>query len=98
MTTATTSRPGGIEVLGRYTTPAGVRILYARRKGTWTHITDEPATPRSGRVYFVEEIPDTDGRGAVSALAGDYLREAAHLDSIPMAHTVIDAPALAVAA
>jgi hypothetical protein len=98
MTTASINRSGAGEVLGRYSTPAGTRTLYARRKGSWTYITDEPATPRFGRVYLVEEIPDADGVGAVAAVAQDYLSEAARLCSIPMAHTIMHASALAVAA
>ena len=98
MTTTTTNRSSGAEVLGRYTTPAGARTLYARRKGSVTYITDEPATPRSARVYLVDAVPDTDGVDAVAALAQDYLSEAERLCSIPMAHTVLDAAAFAVAA
>jgi hypothetical protein len=98
MSTATINHSGAAEVLGRYTTPAGARTLYARRKGSWTSITDEPATPRAGRVYPVDEVPDTDGATAVEALAQDYLSEAERLCSIPMAHTIVDASVLAVAA
>ena len=97
MTATTTNRSGRAEVLGRYTTPAGARTRYARRKGSVTYITDEPATPRSAR-YLVDAVPETDGVDAVAALAQDYLSEAERLCSIPMAHTVLDAAALAVAA
>lgn len=76
-------------ILGRYTTPQGVRTLYARHKDGATLITDEPAAGH-GKFYLVDTIPDADGTLAIDALAELYLEEARQLCAPPMAHTVLD--------
>ena len=71
--------------MGRYSTTAGERILYARRKQGVSYLTDEPASPRTrGAVYLVDQIPDGDGHGAIGALAADYLQQARATGTPPM--------------
>ncbi len=79
------------EVLGRYSTPAGARILYARRKGEVIYVTDEPATPtRQGVYYRVEQLPIREGDTALEALVVDYLEQAHTTGSVPMASTLLN--------
>lgn len=76
-------------VLGSYKTQQGARRLYARHKGETTYLTDEPVSGR-GVIYPVETIPDTDGAGAIKALARLYLEQARELGASPMAYTALD--------
>jgi hypothetical protein len=80
----TTKRPR-TNVLGRYSTPAGERTLYARRKQGITYVTDEPASRKThGALYAVEQIPVSDGDAALDALAADYLEQARVTGQVPM--------------
>ena len=89
MSTTNTKR-SRTEVLGRYPTADGERILYARRKQGVTYVTDEPASPRtSGAVYLVDQIPAGDGDGAVGAVAADYLEQARVTGRVPMERTLL---------
>jgi hypothetical protein len=76
-------------VLGNYKTGQGARRLYGRHKGETTYLTDEPVSGR-GVIYPVETIPDTDGPGAIKALANLYLEQARELGASPMAYTALD--------
>jgi hypothetical protein len=76
-------------VLGNYKTGQDARRLYARHKGDTTYLTDEPVSGR-GVIYPVETIPDTDGAGAINALARLYLEQARELGASPMAYTALD--------
>lgn len=71
--------------LGRYTTPAGERILYGQRINGVVRVTDVPAHGR-GRAYLVERELEHDGHAALKALIADYLAQAERLGDIPMAN------------
>jgi hypothetical protein len=70
--------------LGRYSVPAGERILYGQRVHGIVRITDVPAQGR-GRAYLVERELEQDGYGALRALVADYLSQAELLADVPMA-------------
>jgi hypothetical protein len=70
--------------LGRYTIPAGERILYGQRVDRVVRVTDVPARAR-GRAYLVERELEQDGYGALKALVSDYLDQAELLADVPMA-------------
>ncbi len=66
--------------LARYSISTGERVLHAQPHGGSLRIVDRPVGP--GRSYVVEEQLEQDG---CPALIADYLRQAADLDSVPMA-------------
>ena len=66
--------------LARYTISAGERVLHAEPHGGSLRVVDRPV--RRGRSYVVEERLEQDG---CAALVADYLRQAADLDTVPMA-------------
>lgn len=70
--------------LGRYSVPAGERILYGQRVNGIVRITDVPARGR-GRAYLVERELEQDGYDALRALVADYLSQAELLADVPMA-------------
>jgi hypothetical protein len=70
--------------LGRYTVPAGERILYGQRVHGVVRVTDVPARGR-GRAYLVERELERDGYDALNALVADYLEQARLLADVPMA-------------
>lgn len=70
--------------LGRYTVPAGERIVYGQRVNGVVCVTDVPAHGR-GRAYLVERELERDGYDALNALVADYLDQARILDDVPMA-------------
>ena len=84
-----TQRRRSTLVLGTYPGEYGTRRLYARHKDDATYLTDEPVSGRGG-VYQVDTIPDSDGAGAVHAIAALYLREALQLGDSPMTVTALD--------
>ena len=99
MSTPTTTAPRSNE-LGRYTTQQGGRKLCARIKDGQTFLTDEPTSGR-GRIYPVDVVPFSDGLDgldAVQAIVDLYLEDARSSCSIPMAHTILDADLIEVAA
>ena len=73
-------------VLGRYSTAAGPRWLHAHRQEDHTVITDEPVSG-DGPTYWVDTIPDSDGPGAITALAHVYLQDARDRRSSPMSRS-----------
>lgn len=77
------------KLLGTYEGEGGTRRLYARHKDEATYLTDEPFSGR-GVIYQVDLIPDSDGDGAIEAIAALYLQEARALGSSPMAYTALD--------
>lgn len=70
--------------LGRYTVPAGERVLYGQRVDGSVRVTDVPARDR-GRAYLVERELEQDGYAALQALVADYLAQAELLGDVPMA-------------
>jgi hypothetical protein len=70
--------------MGRYTVPAGERIVYGQRVNGVVRVTDVPACGR-GRAYLVERELERDGYDALKALIADYLDQARILDDVPMA-------------
>ena len=96
MSTPTATAPRS-NVLGRYITPQGGRKLCARIKDGQTFLTDEPTSGR-GRIYPVDVVPFSDGLDAVHAIVNLYLEDARSSCSIPMAHTILDADLVEVAA
>jgi hypothetical protein len=96
MSTPTATAPRS-NVLGRYTAPQGGRKLCARVKDGQTFLTDEPTSGR-GRIYPVDVVPFSDGLDALEALVNVYLEDACSSCSIPMAHTILDADLIEVAA
>ena len=74
--------------VARYTVSAGTRLLYAQRIDRLLCVTDRPASG-TGRSYLVEYGMDPRGVSALQALAADYTRQAAELDQIPMAASVV---------
>ena len=74
--------------IARYTVSAGGRVLYAQRIDRLLCVTDRPASG-SGRSYLVEYGLDPRGSSALEALVADYTRQAAELDQIPMAASIV---------
>jgi hypothetical protein len=70
--------------LGRYTVPAGERVLYGQRVNGVVRVTDVPAHG-AGRAYLVERELEHDGYDALTALVADYLEQAERLGEVPMA-------------
>lgn len=82
------ARGGEPVELGRYTVTTGERILRGQRVGGLLYVTDRPASG-SGRSYLVERGLDPRARSALRALVADYTRQAADLDQVPMAASVV---------
>jgi len=86
---STTTRDGadglGYE-LGRYTVPAGARVLCGRRVNNVAIVIDAPAGTE-GRVYLVERDVEHDGYAALRALVADYVEIARARGCIPMARS-----------
>ena len=83
---------GGRVELTRYTVSAGERVLYGQRIDGVVRITDRPATEHGGRSYLVERELEQEGPGAyaaLQALIADYLDQAAALDEVPMACSLL---------
>lgn len=77
--------------LGRYTVPAGDRILYGRIDGV-VRVIDRPAgtpTPQA-RAYLVER--GLESKTELDAVIADYLATAAELDDVPMAVNPVAVP------
>jgi hypothetical protein len=75
--------------LGRYTVPAGERVLYGQRVDGGVRVSDVPAGAR-GRAYLVERELEQDGYAALKALVADYLAQAELLDDVPMAVSPVE--------
>ena len=78
--TAVQSKPQ-LNVLGRYETPEGGRVLVGRRIEGQVHIYDYPANG-SGRRYFVEK--GFESKAELAVLISDYRRRAERLGACPM--------------
>jgi hypothetical protein len=74
--------------LDRYTVAGAERILYGQRIDGVVRITDRPASG-PGRSYLIETGLEQDGYAALKALVADYVSQAAHLGSVPMATSVV---------
>jgi hypothetical protein len=72
--------------LGRYTVPAGERVLYGRRVNGVAIVLDAPAGSE-GTVYLVERDVERDGYSALRALVADYIATAQATHRIPMCGT-----------
>ncbi len=70
--------------LGRYTVPAGARVLCGRRVNNVAIVIDAPLGSE-GRVYLVEREVERDGYSALRSLVADYVAIARTTDRIPMA-------------
>ena len=69
--------------LGRYTVPAGERVLYGQRIDGKVRVTDRPAgrvTPEN-RAHLIDN--DLGSKAELDALMADYLAEAQRLQTIP---------------
>jgi hypothetical protein len=58
--------------LGRYSVPAGERVLYGQRIDGHVRVTDVPAFGQ-GRAWLVERELEQDGHAALLALVADYV-------------------------
>jgi hypothetical protein len=74
--------------LHRYIVAGAERILYGQRINGVVRVTDRPAGGR-GRSYLVESGLEQDGYAALKALVADYLHQAARLQVVPMASSVV---------
>jgi hypothetical protein len=74
--------------LARYTVTSGERILYGQRIDGVVRVTDRPAGGL-GRAYLIERRLERDGYLALKALVADYTGQAARLDEVPMATSVV---------
>jgi hypothetical protein len=74
--------------LDRYTVAGAERILYGQRINGVVRITDRPACG-PGRSYLIECGLEQDGYAAVKALVADYVLQAAHLEAVPMASSIV---------
>ncbi len=66
--------------LGRYSVPAGDRVIYGQRILGVVRLTDIPADG-TGRRYLIERELHT--RHELRALLADYLQQAHRLNAIP---------------
>jgi hypothetical protein len=76
--------------LARYCANGQERVLYGQRIDGHVRVTDCPLT--TGRSYLVESNLEQEGIGAhaaLKALVADYLRQAAVLDAVPMARSLL---------
>ena len=86
MSAASQTKPTGARVeLGRYTIPAGERIIYGQRVNRVVRVTDNPADGR-GRSFLIERELEADGYQALLALVTEYVNQAAVCGEIPMLH------------
>jgi hypothetical protein len=74
--------------LARYTVANGERILYGQRINGVVRVTDRPLSGH-GRAYLIERGLEQDGYAALKALVVDYTRQAARLDAVPMAKSLV---------
>lgn len=74
--------------LSRYSVADGERVIYGQRIKGIVRITDRPVTGH-GRSYLIERGLEEDGYDALRALVADYTAQAAKLDAIPMAASVL---------
>ncbi|MGH2879878.1 MAG: hypothetical protein ACRDK4_09780 [Solirubrobacteraceae bacterium] len=74
--------------LSRYCVSSGERVIYGQRINGIVRITDRPADGQ-GRSYLIERELEQDGNSALEALVADYTTQAADLDEIPMAASVL---------
>jgi hypothetical protein len=73
--------------LGRYTVPAGERVLYGQRVDGIVRLVDRPVAP-GGRAYLIERGLET--KGELDALIADYRATAQRLQAIPMSESPVD--------
>lgn len=91
VTAARSGRTGARVELARYSVSSGDRVLYGQRVFGVVRVTDVPQVP-GGRAYVVERGLEEEGANAcaaLDALIADYLRQAAVLDEVPMAVSVV---------
>ncbi|HVA19336.1 MAG TPA: hypothetical protein VMU55_04105 [Solirubrobacteraceae bacterium] len=74
--------------LSRYTVASGERVIYGQRIKGVVRITDRPANGQ-GRSYLIDRGLEEDGYDALKALVADYTAQAAKLDDVPMAASVL---------
>lgn len=74
--------------LSRYSVSSGERVIYGQRINGIVRITDRPADGQ-GRSYLIERELEQDGNSALKALLADYTAQAADLDEISMATSVL---------
>jgi hypothetical protein len=84
----TRSRVGELTELARYEVSSGERVLYGQRIDGCVRITDRPVSG-SVRSYLVERELERDGYSALNALVADYVQQAAELDAVPMASSLV---------
>ena len=88
---ALTTNPAGVGPLvelGRYSIPAGDRILYGQRVNGVVRVTDRPADG-DGRSFLVERGLQKDGNAALQALIADYLEQAIVHQQVPMLRQLV---------
>lgn len=69
--------------LGRYSVPAGERVLCGRRVNGVAIVIDAPIGSE-GRVYLVERDLERDGYSALRTLVADYIATAQATGRVPM--------------
>ena len=76
--------------LGRYTVPAGERILYGQRVDGKVRVTDRPAgkVTAENRAHLIDN--DLGSKAELDALVADYLAQAQRLQTIPAAAIPFD--------
>jgi hypothetical protein len=85
--TAVQPKSAQLNVLGRYETAAGGRVLIGRRIEGQVHIYDYPANG-SGRRYFVER--GFESKAELAVLIADYRRQSERLGACPMSRAAIE--------
>jgi hypothetical protein len=76
--------------LGRYTVPAGERVLYGQRVDGKVRVTDRPSgkVTAENRAHLIDN--DLGSKAELDALVADYLAEAQRLQTIPAAAMPFD--------
>jgi hypothetical protein len=76
--------------LGRYTLPAGERVLYGQRVDGKVRVTDRPSgkVTAENRAHLIDN--DLGSKAELDALVADYLAEAQRLQTIPAAAMPFD--------
>lgn len=74
--------------LSRYSVSSGERVIYGQRINGIVRVTDRPSDGQ-GRSYLIERELEQDGYSALNALLADYIAQAAILDEVPMAASVL---------
>lgn len=74
--------------LSRYSVSSGERVIYGQRINGIVRVSDRPADGQ-GRSYLIERELEQDGYSALKALLADYIAQAAILDEVPMAASVL---------